>query len=221
MVFGVNMDGYSACEAAWKGIVAVSKYYSIGAAIWGNETHLGGAESRAMGCKFRYEAVDQGREHRVQTCILAKVCLQVEGNRGYIDGITQRLGFDLAGGDPLQPPKRGRGRPKSSKNKAKDESSTQPVHAMASGGVQSHPSTPLPMSYPPPAIENPSQSVRNAAHRNELVEPFANMVVRADTALHSHPTISGQPIRRLGEIRLKQRSEHSDRRTNSTIFLSC
>ncbi|KAJ7488698.1 hypothetical protein B0H11DRAFT_1912848 [Mycena galericulata] len=35
------IDGYSACEAAWKGIVAVNKYYSMGAATWGNGTHLG------------------------------------------------------------------------------------------------------------------------------------------------------------------------------------
>ncbi|KAJ7752488.1 hypothetical protein DFH07DRAFT_774427 [Mycena maculata] len=90
---------------------------------------------------------------------------------------------------PDPPPKRPRGRPKGSKNKAKDESPTQLVHTTAPGGAQSRPSVPLPTSYTdqlPPAIEIPRQLVRNEADRNEPVE-LANMVAHTDI-IHSHPS---------------------------------
>ncbi|KAJ7502095.1 hypothetical protein B0H11DRAFT_2367098 [Mycena galericulata] len=87
------------------------------------------------------------------------------------------------------PPKRPRGRPKGSKNKAKDESPTQLVHTTAPGGAQRHPSVPLPTSSTdqlPPAIEIPRQLVRNQADRHEPVE-LTNMVAHTDI-IHSHPS---------------------------------
>ncbi|KAJ7691942.1 hypothetical protein B0H17DRAFT_1133467 [Mycena rosella] len=67
-----------------------------------------------------------------------------------------------SGSIPEPPPKRGRGRPKGSKNKVKDQSSTQPA---------------------PPAITNPGQSERNSAG---MVEELTNTVSAAAAAPHPH-----------------------------------
>lgn len=66
------------------------------------------------------------------------------------------------GSTPDLPPKRGRGRPKGSKNKVKDKSSTQTVRTMASGDVEA-----------PSVITQLGQSERNGAG---MVEELTNMV---------------------------------------------
>lgn len=63
------------------------------------------------------------------------------------------FGTSEGSGSAPEPPKRARGRPKGSKNKPKDISSTQAVYAVASGGAQS-----------------------DGTHLNELVEPLATTV---------------------------------------------
>ncbi|KAF8166462.1 hypothetical protein K438DRAFT_1941745 [Mycena galopus ATCC 62051] len=70
--------------------------------------------------------------------------------------------------EPL--PKRARGRPKGSKNKTKNSSLTDSVHASSSGGNKSHPSATL------------------------TVEALGNMVMPADIPLHSHPGTAQHPV---------------------------